>query len=78
MAGRELLLSEIALLRDILGRRDPDLVPLIERMDGVPLRDTERERVRRAIVDELCELPEGSSHRRALELGELLGHLGPA
>lgn len=76
MAGRELVLSEIALLGAILARRDPDLVPLIERVGSEPLAEQERERIRRAVVDELCELPETAGDRRALELEELLIRLG--
>lgn len=76
MAARDLVLSELTLLGGILARRDPDLVPVIDRIGAVPLAAEERDRIRRAIVDELCELPEGSSDRRALELEELLIHLG--
>lgn len=76
MAGRDLFLTELTLLGAILARRDPDMVPVIDRIGAVPLTNDERDRIRRAIVDELCELPEGSSDRRALELEELLIHLG--
>lgn len=72
------MLSELALLGAVLARRAPDLVKVVERMDIVPLTDDERERVRRAIVDELCELPDGSSGRTALQLEEILIHLGRA
>lgn len=78
MAGRELVLTELALLTSVLARRDPDLVPVVEKVGRAPLGDEERSRLRRAIVDELCELPEGTSHRRALELEEILIHLGRA
>lgn len=69
------MLSEPVLLGAALARRAPDLVKIVERMHAVPLTDDERERVRRAIVDELRELPEGSSVRRALQLEELPIHL---
>lgn len=69
------MLTEIALLREILLRRDPDIAPVAEGIDLVPLDAEARERVRRAIVDELCELPDEKSGRRALELSELLVHL---
>lgn len=78
MASRDLVLSELALLGAVLARRDPELVSIVERMDRIPLTHDERDRVRRAIVDELCELPEGASDRRALELEEILIHLGKA
>ncbi len=78
MAGRDLVLTELTLLQTILARREPDLVPLVERIGSVLLSDEERSRVRRAIVDELCELPERVSGRRALELEEILIHLGRA
>lgn len=77
MAGNVLVFSELALLGAILSRRDPDLAGIVQR-DVVALTSEQRERVRRAIVDELCELPEGSSHRRVLELEELLIRLGKA
>ncbi|HEX9435651.1 MAG TPA: hypothetical protein VGA16_00670 [Candidatus Limnocylindria bacterium] len=78
MVGRELVRTELALLTSILSRRDPDLVPVVERIGSAPLGDEERSRLRRAIVDELCELPERTSGRRALELEEILIHLGQA
>ena len=71
MAQPGLVLEDLASLREILQRRDPDLVPSVERPDALAA-SPERERVRRAVVDELCELPEGTSDRRALELQELL------
>ena len=75
MEGTRLVVNEITLLGEILARRDPDLAPAIERLSSGSLETSERERIRRAIVDELCELPE-SAGRRALELEELLIHLG--
>ncbi len=77
MARPGLVLTEIALLREILLRRDPDIAPVAEGIDLVPLDPEARERARRAIVDELCELPDGQGGRRALELSELLVHLAP-
>ena len=76
MAGDDLWLSDINLLGAVLARRDPELVTVIERHAAEPLTDDERERIRRAVVDELCELPEDAGDRRALELEELLIHLG--
>lgn len=76
--ARDLMLSELALLGAVLARRDPPLIPIVERMDVVPLTEEERERVRRAVVDELCELPEGTNSRTALALEEILIHLGRA
>lgn len=78
MARRDLVLSELALLGAVLARRDPELVPVVERLDRERLTDEERDRLRRAVVDELCELPDGSNGRRALELEEILIHLGRA
>lgn len=76
MEGTRLVVAEITLLGEILSRRDPGLVDVTDRLASGRLDRSERERVRRAIVDELCELPE-SAGRRALELEELLIHLGP-
>jgi hypothetical protein len=78
VSGRDLVPSELALLGTVLARRDPDLVSVVERKDLVELTNEERDRVRRAVVDELCELPSGTSDRRALELEEILIHLGRA
>lgn len=74
---RGLVLTELALLHDILLRRDPDLVDVVESIGIDPLDDEARERIRRAVVDELCELPDGEG-RAALELQELLIHLADA
>jgi hypothetical protein len=76
VSGRDLVLTELALLGAVLARRDPDMVSVVERMDVAPLTEEQRDRLRRAIVDELCELPDGSSDRQALELEEILIHLG--
>ena len=76
MEGTRLVVREITLLGEIVSRRDPGLIDVIDRLGSGRLEGSERERVRRAIVDELCELPV-SAGRRALELEELLIHLGP-
>lgn len=70
------MLTDRAALREILLRRDPELAAVLERIEGVPLAAPDRERIRRAVVDELCELPEGESGRQALALEELLIRLG--
>jgi hypothetical protein len=75
MAGRGLITSERTLLGEILARRDPGLLDAVEQLTAGPLEGSARERMRRAIVDELCELPE-TAGRRALELEELLIRLG--
>jgi hypothetical protein len=75
MEGTRFVTREIALLGEILARRDPGLVDLLGRLDSRPIGASDRERIRRAIVDELCELP-GGAGRRALELEDLLIHLG--
>ncbi len=77
METRGLVITELALLGDVLARRDPGLAPILDRIGSRPLDAAERQRLRRAIVDELCELP-NSSDRRALELEELLIHLNEA
>lgn len=74
-AGRSLVASELALVRDIVARRAPDLADAVERIAHGPLDDALRERIRRTVVDELCELPD-TAGRHALELEELLIHLG--
>lgn len=72
--------SEVALLRAVIVRRRPELLPLVERIGTAPLNDFERASLRRAVVDELCEqpLPEHRRARRDIELADLLLHLGRA
>lgn len=75
-----LVRSEVALLRAVIERRRPELLPLVEQIGAAPLNDFERSSLRRAVVDELCEqLPSGQrSPRRDIELADLLLHLGQA
>lgn len=72
------MLTDLAALREILLRRDPDLAPVLERIGTQPLAPIDRERIRRAVVDELCELPDGEGGRQALLLVDLLDRLGGA
>jgi hypothetical protein len=75
--GRSLVAGELALLRDVLGRRRPDLAPLVDTIGVTPLPSTDRDRICAAVVDEMCELVPGTgTDRRDLELEELLLHLG--
>ena len=78
MPQRELVLSDLELLGSVVARRAPDLTRAVARMSEIDLTAQERDRVRRAVVDELCELPDGGAGRRALELEELLIRLGRA
>lgn len=66
----------LALLESVVARRAPDLASVVSRLGEVELTPDQRERIRRAVVDELCELPDSATDRRALELIEVLGHLG--
>ena len=72
--------SEVTLLRDVIARRRPELLPVVDRIGPSPLSEFERTSLRRAIVDELCEqlLPGARARRRDLELADLLLHLGAA
>lgn len=76
MTRRGLLPEELERVREIVARRDPGLVSVVDRLEDHPPTRPERERIRRAVVDELCELPGGADGRRTLELQELLIHLG--
>jgi hypothetical protein len=71
---------ETALLRSVIERRRPELLPVVERIGLTPLNDFERSSLRRAVVDELCEppAPGQNSGRRDKELADLLLHLGQA
>lgn len=72
MEDRGLVLTDRATLEDVLARRRPDLLALVEQAELADLAPAEREDVRRALVDELCELPYQGGDRRALALLELL------
>ncbi len=75
MAGRDLVPTDLSVLREILCRRDPELAGAVDAIDDRPLASQQRQRIRRAVVDEMCDLPSGDG-RRALELQELLTRLG--
>ena len=72
--------SELSLLRDVIARRRPELLDVVDRIGPSPLSEFERASLRRVIVDELCEklLPGARAQRRDLELADLLLHLGAA
>ncbi len=70
------MLSDLELLRAVVARRAPDLDRAVARLGEADLTSQEREGIRRAVVDELCELPGEGGGRRALELEELLIRLG--
>lgn len=76
--GGQLVLSDLELLRVVVARRAPDLSDAVARLGEADLTPHERDRIRRAVVDELCELPGEGDGRRALELEELLIRLGRA
>jgi hypothetical protein len=77
VSGRSLVAGELALLREVLVRRRPDLVPLVEDIGVMPLSRTDHDLICAAVVDEMCELEPGAgSDRRDLELEELLLRLG--
>lgn len=75
-----LLANEVTLLRQVIGRRRPELLPLVDRIGITPLSDFERSSLRRAVVDELCDhlMPGARADRHDLELSDLLLHLGQA
>lgn len=78
-----LVRSEVELLRGVVERRRPELLPLVDRIGTAPLNDFERASLRRVVVDELCEPPPPTpagqrSPRRDIALADLLLHLGQA
>jgi hypothetical protein len=75
MAARGLVPEDETVLREILSRRDPDLARSLDRTDGMAPDERQREGMRRAVVDELCDLSPDDD-RRALALQELLTRLG--
>lgn len=67
------------LLREIVGRRRPELVSSVAHLGDRPLPDSTLEQLRLAVVDEACETPHISDYpRRVLELEELLAGLSGA
>lgn len=75
-----LLPSEVELLRDVIARRRPELLPIVQRIGVTTLSEPDRSALRRAIVDELCEhlLPGARADRHDIDLSDLLMHLGRA
>jgi hypothetical protein len=71
--------EEIELLRTILSKRAPDLLPVVDSLGVVPLTNERREELRRAIADELCENELREDHEptpRGVQLDDLIGRLG--
>jgi hypothetical protein len=72
--------GEVALLRDVVARRCPELLPVVDRIGTGTLSEFDRNALRRAVVDEMCEhlAPGARADRRDLELSDLLLQLSSA
>ncbi|HLA18921.1 MAG TPA: hypothetical protein VJ253_06315 [Dehalococcoidia bacterium] len=69
----------MTLLRDVIERRNPELSGLLDRLGVVRLTTEEREALRYALADELCESglgPDDEHNEFGLELDDLIGALG--
>lgn len=79
MVPRRLTKAELDLLRDIVRRRRPELLPLLDTLGVVPLSQEQREELRGAIADDFSrDFPAGDpdSHARDLLLEDLIDKLG--
>lgn len=72
--------GEVALLREIVTRRRPELMAVVERIGTAALTEFDRDALRRVVVDEMCEAlaPGARAGRRDLALSDLLLRLGSA
>lgn len=70
--------GDVALLREVIARRRPELLPVVERIGTAALTEFDRTALRRAVVDELCDhlLPGARADRHDLALSDLLLRLG--
>lgn len=77
--GREKLNpQEGELLREVLLRRRPALLGVLDTLGAVPLADERREELREALAEELCETglrEDGEPNQRGLALDDLISRL---
>lgn len=52
---RTLDLNERQLLARVVGSREPVLIALVQKLEQEPLKEEEREELRSALADELCD-----------------------
>ncbi len=77
--GRKLGPDEIELLREIVSKRAPDLLALIDSLGVVPLTQEQREELRGVISDEFCETglrEDNEPNPWGVRLDDLIGRLG--
>jgi hypothetical protein len=70
--------EELALLRDVLSKRRPDLLSVTARLDIVPLTAGQLEDFRNAVLDELLEFGLGENDEptpRGVQLDKLIDRL---
>lgn len=71
--------GQLTLLRDVIERRNPELRRLLDSLGVVRLTTEEREALRGALADELCERglgPDDEHNEFGLGLDDLIGALG--
>ena len=78
---KALIVEEIDLIKEILSKHHPSLLPIMDSIGIVPISDEQREELRGAIADELLETAlskDDEPNKRGLlleHLIDLLGHL---
>lgn len=78
--SRRLKLSadELALLRQVVTARRPEVTPWVNRLENKPLSEEEREELQQALLEELLETglsDDDEPNARGRELDELIGKL---
>jgi hypothetical protein len=79
MMARNIEKLDRDLLQEVVLKRDPDLLLLIENLGMKPLTEAEREQLRAVVADELCATglrEDDEPNQRGLKLEELIDILG--
>ena len=70
--------EEAELLREVVWRREPSLLRLLEVIGRTPLTTVQREALREILADELCETglrADDEPNERGLKIDDLIGRL---
>lgn len=68
--------EELTLLREVLWKRQPVLLRVVNLLGESPLTDEQRDEIRNVLADELCEtglLPNDEPNQRGIALDNIIG-----